>query len=413
MGKYDFDYIVIGSGPAGLRIAENLANAKKKVAIVEKSALGGAKVNTRDLPYKIALDFADTYRKFMTSPAVSGGSNHFNLPTLSSQIDSAIEEATAKIRTNLKNKNIKIIEGFAHFLDQNTIAVGDNKITAVNFVLATGSKLKVNEIAGLDSVGYLTPDNVFKVRRLPKYIFVVGGGPTGVEIAEFFANLGAGVIIMERGSHLLPREDEEIGDLITEKFTKNLGITVVTNAKVLQITEDRMSKIVVFMSGTGEKMVRVDSVALATGSEPFLDYSLENADVDFKRSGIVVDKYFNTTAKNIFAIGDAIGGADSSTERTIEEADTLAENLLHRGKTAAKYQNLIRTIGTHPEIATIGLNELDALSRDLNYKKSVTHLEDQEGFIKTLTDRSGRFLGTTIVSESATEALKLHKLLQK
>lgn len=413
MAKYDFDYIIIGSGPAGLRAAENLANAKKKVAIVEKDSLGGARINTRDLPYKIALDFADTYHKFMTSPAVSGGANHFNLPTLGAQIDSAIEKTTAKIRANLKAKNIKLIEGFAHFLDQNTIAVGDDKFTATNFILATGAKLKVNEIAGLDSVNYMTPDNVFRVRRLPKYVFVVGGGPTGVEIAEFFANLGAGVIIMERGPHLLPREDEEIGDLITEKFTKNLGITVITGAKVLQITEDRMSKVVVFMSGTGEKMVRVDFIALATGSEPFLDYSLENANVDYKRSGVVVDKYFNTTAKNIFAIGDAIGGTDSSTERAKEEADVLTENLLHRGKTAAKYQNLIRSINTHPEIATLGLNEFDALSRDLNYKKSITHLDDQEGFIKTLTDRSGRFLGTTIVSKSATEALKLHKLLQK
>lgn len=409
----DFDYIIIGSGPAGRKAAENLAKAKKKVCLVEKGSFGGAEINTRDLPYKIALDFADTYRKFMTSSATSGGSSHFNLPTLSAEIDTATEKTSEKLKNELQKTGVKILSGFAHFLDSNTIAVDDKKYTASNFILATGSKIKVNEIAGLDSVGVITPSNVFKIRRLPRYVFIVGGGSTGVEIAEFFANLGVGVIIMERGSHLLPREDEEVGNYITEKFTKNLGITVITSAKVLQITEDRMSKIVVFMSNTGEKMVRVDSIVLATGSEPFLDYSLENAGVEYKRSGIITDKYFNTTAKNIFAIGDCIGGDDSSTERAIYEADILTENLLHRGKTPSKYQNLIRSIDTHPQIATLGYNERDAISHDLGYKKSLVNLENPNDFIKILTDRSGKLIGTTIITKNAKEALKAHKLLTK
>ena len=412
MGK-DFDYIIIGSGPAGRRAAENLAKAKKKVCIVEENDFGGAEINTRDLPFKIALDFADTYRKFMTSPATSGNSNHFNLPTLSSQIDSTVEKTAEKLQSDLQKSGVKILNGFAHFLDSNTIAIDDKKYTASNFILATGSMLKVSEISGLDSVSVITPDDVFRIRKLPRFVFIVGGGSTGVEIAEFFANLGVGVIIMERGAHLLPKEDEEIGNYITEKFTKNLGITVLANAKVLQITEDRMSKIVVFMSSTGEKMVRVDSVVLATGSEPFLDYSLENAGVEYKRSGIITDKYFSTTTKNIFAIGDCIGGDDSSTERAIYEADTLTENLLHRGKTPAKYQNLIRSIGTHPQIATMGFNERDAVSHDLGYKKSILNLDSNANFIKLLTDRSGRFIGATMVAENAKDALKAHKLLTK
>lgn len=413
MAKYDFDYIIIGSGPAGRTAAINLANAKKKVCLVEKDQIGGAEIISRDLPFKLALDFASTYYDFMTSKATGSSPHHFNLPTLSSHINSTIAARSEEAKSELQKAGVKIINGFAHFLDQNTIAVDDKKITAHDFILATGSKLKANEIAGLDSVGYITPSNVFKIRKLPRFVFVVGGGPTGVSIADFFANLGVGVIIMERSQHLLPREDEEIGKFVTEKFTKNLGITVVTSAKVLQITEDNMSKIVVFMSATGEKMVRVDSVVLATGSEPFLDYSLENAEVEYKRSGILVDKYFNTTAKNIYAIGDAIGGSDSSTERAIKEANVLTENLLHRGKTAIKYTGIIRSIPTHPEIATLGLNERDAISRDLGYKKSVSSLENEDGLVKTLTDRSGRFLGATVIAKNATEALKVHKLLQK
>ena len=413
MGKYEFDYIIIGSGPAGRRAAENLAKAKKKVAIAEMGPLGGAEINTRDLPYEIALDFANTYHKLITSSAASNSSHHFNLPTLTAHIDAAIKKSSDKIKANLSKLGVKTLNGFAHFIDSNTIAVGDREYSAHNFIIATGSKLKVHEIAGLDSVDFMTPDNALRIRRLPKYVFIAGGGATGTELAEFFANLGVGVIVMERGPHLLPREDEEIANIITEHLTKDLGVNVIANSKVLQITEDNLSKIVIFMSGSGKKMVRVDSIIIATGSEPALDCSLENADVDYKKSGVIVDHHFGTTAKNIFAIGDALGSNDSSTNRAEYEADILTENLLHRSKTAPKYSTIVRAVHTHPTIATIGLNERDAIARDQSYKKSTTLLENPSGLVKTLTDRSGRFIGSTVIAPNAELALEIHKLLTK
>lgn len=411
MGKHDFDYIIIGSGPAGRRAAKNLAKAHKRVAIAEMGPLGGAEINTRDLPYQIALDFANTYHKLMASPAAGHNSHHFNFPTLTNHIDTSIKKTSTQIKSDLEKLDIKILTGFAHFISDHTIAVDDQEYTASNFILATGSKLKVHEIAGLDSVEYMTPDDALKIRRLPKYIFIVGGGTTGTELAEFFANLGVGVIIMERGPHLLPREDEDIADILAEHLTSNLGVNIITNAKVLQITEDHMSKIVIFMSGSGKKMVRVDSIIIATGSEPFLDYSLENAGVDYKKSGIIVDKYFGTSAKNIFAIGDSLGSNDSSTERAQYEADILTENLLHRSKTSPKYSSLIRAVHTHPAIATLGLNELSATAHDQNYKKSTTIIKNN--LVKTLTNRSGHFIGSTVIAENADLALEIHKLLTK
>ncbi|MBR3252995.1 NAD(P)/FAD-dependent oxidoreductase [Candidatus Saccharibacteria bacterium] len=410
---YNFDYIVIGSGPAGRTAAIKLAKSGKKVALVENETLGGAEICTRDFPYQMSLDFAYTYYKFMTSPAVKGSSAHFNFPTLVSSVDEKIAKKQAEIETSLKDSNIHLITGFAHFLDPHTIAVDNIKYTAKNFILATGSELKSGEISGLESVKYLDPDTALCLRRPPKFVFVAGGGPTGVEIAEYFAMLGIGVIIMERADHILPREDEEVAASLTDYLTSKLGVTIVTNSKVVGITEDHSSKIVVFMNGNSEKMVRVDCIVIATGSEPFLDYGLENAGVDYKRTGIVVDKYFNTTAKNIFAIGDCIGSKDSSTERAVLEAETLVENLLHRGKVTAKYSDTPRVIHTHPEIVTIGMNERDCLSRDLKYKKTIIKLDEPSCFIKTLTDLKGRFLGSTIIAPNASLAIKLKRLLTK
>ena len=215
---------------------------------------------------------------------------------------------------------------------------------------------------------------------------------------------------MERSSHLLPKEDEEVGTAISKYFTEVLGITVITDSKVVAITEDYTSKIVVFMDGTNEKMVRVESIVLATGSEPITDYGLENAGVDFKRSGIIVDKYFNTTAKNISAVGDCINDSNSSSERACLEANILANNLIHRQKFSAKYTGIIRSINTHPEIATVGMNEYDATARDLKYKKSIVYLKDIPSvshaaspydFVKILASSDGHLIGATIVAPNA------------
>lgn len=409
--KYDFDYIIIGSGPAGRTIAKRLVEAKKSIAIIDYAEFGGAEINTRDLPYKINLDFTHDYHALANHPAMGTSSFHFNFPTLMANGERIIKNTRLKLQADYANLGITIISGFAHFLDKHTIAIDDNKYTAENFILATGSDLKANEISGLDGVKFYTPDTIFEIHRLPGFAFIAGGGPTGVEIAEYLAMLGTKVIIMERGSQLLPKEDEDISKLITEHL-KNLDVTVITNSKVVGCAEDYESKIVIFTDGNGEKMVRIDSIILATGSEPILDYGLENAGVEYKRTGITVDKYFNTSSKNIFAIGDCIGTDNSSTERAIHDANILAENLLHRGKTSEKYQGIARTISTSPEIAVTGLNERDATARDINYKKSIINL-DKDNFIKILTDRSGRTIGTTIVAKDASKSYKLHRLLTK
>lgn len=411
MGKnYDFDYVIIGSGIAGRTLARKLVGKDRKIAIVEAGDFGGAEINTRDLPYQINLDFAHNFHKISHSPAVSPNSCHFNFPTLMTKEQEYIAKIRGQEIEDFQNLGIRIIDGFTSFVDSHTITVNNKNYTAKYFIIATGSDLKATEIAGLETVSYLDPNNVFNLRRLPKFVFVVGGGPTGVQIAEYFALLGIGVIIMERGTQLLPREDEETSKTITDYFTNELGITVVTGSKVTAITEDHSSKIVVFTSGAGEKMVRVDSIVLATGTEPVLDCNLENAGVKYKNSGITIDKYFNTSAKNIFAIGDCTGDEDSSSERASLQASILANNLLRRQKLTPIYTGRVRQIGTFPRIAVTGLNDRDILARDLKCRGASIYFNDipslntpeyQYGFVKLITDTSRHLIGATVVAPDA------------
>ncbi len=407
--KYDFKYIVIGSGPAGSAAALALTKSKKRVALVENRFYGGNNLNTRDLPYKVALDFSHTYAKINSYPEFRNQDLSFNFPTIAARELSTIIKAGGNDKKVFEAAGIVCLDGYANFLDAHTIAIGQQKVTAEYFILATGSRLKTLGISGTDRIDYLNPNNAIKIRRLPKVVTIVGGGSTGCEIAEYYAELGVKTLILESSDQLLPREDKEVGETLNNYFTQRLGISVLVGCKVVALEQDNFSKYVIFQAGGAEKMVRTDSIVLATGSEPILDYGLENAGIKFKNTGIVVDKLFQTSAKNIYAIGDCLGN-ESSTERASQEGLTLATNLLNKTKAIVSYKDMPRLVNTYPEVATTGFNENDLIKRDRKYMKSIVKLDElvaskiynfDYGFVKLLTDKNYHIIGATIVAPDA------------
>ena len=407
--KYDFKYIVIGSGPAGSAVALTLGKAKKRVALVEGRYFGGSNLNTRDIPYTVALDFSHTYSKVRSLPEFGHQDLTFNFSTIAARELKTIVNAGGNNQKLFEESGVVCFNDFANFLDPHTIAIRNRKITSENFIIATGSHLKINEISGTETVGFLSPETAIKARRLPKVLAVVGGGSTGCEIASFYAELGVKVILFEFAERLLPKEDQEVGETISNYFTQELGISVFTSTKVVAIQEDNFSKSVIFRFENQEKLIRVDNIVLATGSEPNLDCGLENAKVKYKNSGIVVNKHFETTAKHIYAIGDCIG-TESSTERAYTEGLTLATNLIHKSKNILNYHGFIRQTNTFPEVATIGYSEDDLVKRDRKYKKAIVKLDEipaskiynfNYGFIKLLSDKSNRLIGASLVCPNA------------
>ena len=400
--KYDYDYLIIGSGPAGLTLATILGKAKKRVAITTGHSLGGASLNSRALPYRINLDFSHAYYNTLNSPAIRGASLPFNFPTLVAHQTHLVTSIGATYQKTLDTLGVTTIPGEANFLDAHTIAVGERRLTSNFFIIAPEPRLRTSEISGLTHVNYLTPDTAMRIRRLPKFALIVGAGPTGVSIANFYAELGVKTLIMERGSRLLPQEDKETSACLTAYFEKELGINVQTGAKLVAIDEDQTSGIAIFTKAGQEKMVRVDCIVLATGNIPNLDLGLENAGVKYKRSGILTDKNFTTTARNIFAF--------SSTMNTEYDATLLASFLLHNSRSASRASTPLRAIPTNPEIAVVGMNEHDLATHDLRAKRSTVYLnalptsnplDNEYGFVKLLADSSGHLLGATIVAQNA------------
>lgn len=405
--KYDFDYIVIGGGPAGQTAALELAT-KKRVAIIDEQPLGGSNLNTRDIPYAINLDFAHTLSKFSNYPQANHKEPHFNFPTIFSsqtRITSSLRQDNTKI---LEDSKITIVNGHAHFFNQHTISVGQQQYTAANFILATGSELDTNGIAS-DPANYLTPDNILRLHKLPKYLLVVGGGSTGCEIAAYFAELGSKVILVESAERLLPKEDPETSTTVTSYFTKKLNITVACNAKVVAIEKDSTSKKVILNIGQQEKVIRIENVVLATGTKPRLNYGLENANIQYK-DRIIANKFFQTSTKHIYAIGDCLGNNKSSTELVNYQASLLATNLLQKTKNPANYKGFARLTNIYPEVASIGANESTLKAKKKKYKTSIVYIKDlpagkiaclEYGFVKIIASRDNHILGATIVAPNA------------
>ena len=407
--KYDFKYIVIGSGPAGSTVALNLAKHKKRVAIVEAHFFGGSNLNTYDVPFGVGLDFSHHYSKTLTYPELKNQDLSFNFPTISARELSTILEAGGNDRRPFEDAGVICLSGYANFLDKHTIAVNHQKFTAEYFILATGSELKVQDIAGTETVNYLTPEAAIKLRRRPKVVAVVGAGSTGCEIAEYYAELGVNTILFEMADRILPREDKDVSTTMNNYFIRKLGMTVLPTCKVTAIEEDNFSKRLVFRFNNSEKMVRVDTIVLATGSKPFTNYGLENAGVKYKDTGISSNKLFQTSAKHIYAIGDCLGG-ESSTDRAELDATTLSSNLINNSKSIPNYKGLIRLTHTNPAIATVGRTEEELTHSKQKFKKAVIQLSEitaskihnqNYGFIKLLANKSGNIIGACIVAPEA------------
>ncbi|MBQ6510537.1 NAD(P)/FAD-dependent oxidoreductase [Candidatus Saccharibacteria bacterium] len=410
--KFDFDYLVIGSGPAGGTAALMAAKAGLKVALIESDKWGGPSINSVDVPYRAALNFAHLYTKSIRGLrfGISSSNLRYNYPTAQNWQVFAARRASKDIKKNFENAGIECIRGSAHFLSPYEIAVGQKRISSNKILIATGATLAESGISGLDYIEHYTSKNALNIGRPPKTLVVIGGGSTGCEIAQYYAELGSKVVILELTDRLLPREDLEVGQLMTQHFEENHHIKVLAESRAISIEQDKINKRVVFMRGGVERTLHTDAIVVATGSRPDIeDLGLENAGVKAAKKGIKVNKMLQTSIKHIYAAGDAID-ANSSTERAIYEGALATSNLFNRNKDTANYDGFMRTTDTYPQIATVGITEDDCLKRDKKFKKTIVPLSSVAssntndfyvGFVKMIADKQGKVLGATVICPEA------------
>jgi len=416
--KYEFDYdlIVIGSGAGGSAAATITAREGKSVAIVESDIFGGDSPNWSDVPTKALLHAANLYDEARHGArfGLRSSTLGYNYPSIRAWKDLAVKRTGAGgNRRYYESQGISAFSGTAHFLSPNEISVNRRHLSANNFLIASGSQCIVPDIQGLDKINYFTSRTILEAIRPPKSLLVIGGGDTGIEIAQLMAIFGTKVYIAEKASRLLPHHDSEIGELIERIFSEQKGVTVLTHSRVMSVEKDGLGKRVIISRAGTEKSIHVDEILVSAGRMPTLDFGLENAGVKYTAGGIEVNNYLQTSVKHIFAAGDVLGRG-SHTHTALLESQVAASNIFNRNKITPDYTAIPEVIFIHPGIATVGLSEDDCLKRDLPINKAIAPLniiarsntsDFRDGFVKIITDKKGVILGAAVIAPHAGEII--------
>jgi mercuric reductase len=414
--SFDYDLIVIGSGAAGSAAATIAARAGKKVAIIEEDTFGGDSPNWGNIPTKALLHAARVYdearhgSRFGLRTATLG----YNYPSIRTWKELAVKRTgAANNRRFYENNGVSAFHGKAHFLTPHEITVNRRHLSAVYFLVATGSSWIAPNIQGLSDVTYFTPRTILETMRPPKSLLIIGGGQYGVEIAQLMATFGTKVYIAEQAGRLLPHQDAEVGETIERVLTEQKGVTVLTHSRVLSVAKDGLGKKILVSRGGTEKFIRTDEILVAAGRQPNVDLGLENASVTYTAKGIEVNDWLQTSTKHIYAAGDVLG-RDNHTHSALLESKVVAHNILERTNISPDYTATPGVIFTTPEIATVGLTEDDCRRRDISINKALVPLsiiarsntaDFRDGFVKLISDKKGVIIGGTIVAPHAGELI--------
>ena len=414
--KYDYDLIVLGSGGGGSVGALIAASAGKRVAMIEADALGGECPNFGCVPTKSLLHAAEIYdaAKHAQQFGIRSGTLTYNYPSLKAWKDLAVyRTGTGEGKRLYEAEGVKTIQGEARFLSPHEITVNRRHLSAEHFLIATGTHNFVPPIEGLDKTGYLTFKEAVDLTRPPKSLFIVGAGSVGCEFAELFSIFGSKVYLADITPRILPKEDEEVSELVRETFESERGMEILTNTKVLRVAKEGLAKRVYFQQGASEKSVKVDEILIAAGKLANVDIGLENAGVEYTPRGINTNEFMQTTARNIFAAGDVVGPYNYA-HTAIYQSRIAANNMWHKQKVAADYRAVPRVVFLNPEVASVGLSEDECIKRDMRVKKAIAPVaiigrantsNTERGFVKVIADRHGILVGASIVSPRAGEII--------
>lgn len=422
--SFDYNMVVIGGGSGGLVCAYIAAAIKAKVALVEKHKMGGDCLNTGCVPSKALIRSAKIFNYFKRA-------KEFGFESPSAKMDfSKVMERVQKIIKEIEphdsierysKMGVECIQGTARILSPYEVEVNGKTLKTKNIVVATGASPLVPSLPGLSDVPYLTSDNLWSLRTLPRRLIVLGGGPIGCELAQSFARFGSEVSLVEMAPRILNREDEEVSSFVTEKF-RSEGVSVLVGHKALRFetTEnDKNERVLVCESLGREVRIPFDEVLIALGRKANVKgFGLEELGVEISSKGTVVaDQYLRVTNyPNIYVVGD-VTGPYQFTHTASHQAWYVAANALFSPfkKYKVDYRVIPWCTFTDPEVARVGLNEIEAKERGIAYEVTRYGIDDLDraiaegeahGFIKLLTHPgSDRILGATIVGSHAGEII--------
>jgi NAD(P) transhydrogenase len=420
---YDYDLIVIGSGPAGEKGAAQAAYFGKRVALIERSAhLGGAGINTGTVPSKTlretALYFSGLRQRGLYGIDYSLREN-LTVGDFMHRKQIVIANQRRLIQENLERHQITLIRGEASLHEAHTVCVatpeGDKlALTSEIILLATGSSPFHPPEVPFDERVIFDSDSILHMSRIPRSLAVIGGGVIGSEYASIFTALGVRVTLIDGRERLLPFVDGEIAERLQQEL-QNLGLRFLFNDRALQIKVEGEQAWLQLQSG---ETLQCDIVLLAAGRQSNVSgLNLEEIGVKLGNRGLVlVNEKFQTSVPNIYAAGDVIGfpALASTSMEQARVAMVHAFDLRYKVRVAATLPLAVYTI---PELGMAGLTEEDCLKQSLAYLTGCALYEnnargqiigDKSGMLKLIFSPSDKkLLGVHLIGELASELVHL------
>ena len=412
-----YDLFVIGGGSGGVAAARSSAVLGAKVGIAEGDKFGGTCVNRGCMPkkfYMYASMFSDEFEA-ARSYGWEVGEPVFNWQKLKDNTFAEIKRLNGIYDTMLGNADVKIHNGFAKFVDNNTVMVGDEKITADKFIIAVGGKPFVPDMEGAEHA--ITSDEVFHLESLPKSMVIVGGGYIAIEFAGIFNALGVDVTLMVRRNQILKGFDCDVRRHARAEIEKK-GIKIASSTNPLAIRKNDDGSLTLTCSH--EHDWNVDQVMLATGRVPLLEHlALDNTDVKLDDRGqIEVDEWQQTSVESIYAVGDTTNIHHNLTPVAINEGRAFADT--HFGNKKRNIDDFIvpTAVFCQPQIGTVGLTEAEACEKygDVNIfmtsfgptKYRLSKTIDEKILMKLIVDaKSDKVVGAHMIGPDAGEIIQI------
>jgi len=419
--EQEFDLVVLGSGPGGYVAAIRGAQLGMNVAVVERAELGGICLNWGCIPTKALLKSAQVLNDIQDAEKFG---IHFNgevVPDFKAMIARSrqVAERMSKGVDYLFKKNkITVFRGQGQLKNSSTLTVNNNgklsEIQAKNIILATGARAKQLTGVAIDGKKVIGYRQALTLPKIPESMVVIGSGAIGTELAFFYNRMGSKVTIVEFLPNVVPLEDEEVSKQMARELKKQkIELMLSSSVTAVDTTNDLCKVTINSPKGTIEMEAEIvlSAVGITANIE---DIGLENVGVATEKGKIVVDEYYRTNVKNIFAIGDIIN-TPALAHVASAEAITCVEKIAGLSPEPIDYTNIPSAIYTTPEVASVGLTEKEVQEKGIQYRigkfpfsasGKATATGHNEGFVKLIFEQeTDKILGAHLIGYNVTEMI--------
>lgn len=414
-----FDVIVIGTGQAGPSLSARLAGAGMQVAVVERKLFGGTCVNTGCIPTKTLVASARSAyqaRRAADFGVLIDGRIMVDMKKVKERKDEVAGRSNHEIPDWMKKmRNLTVFKGHARFEGPHTVNIADEVLEADKIFINVGGRAFVPPMPGLDQIDYLTNSSMMQVDYLPEHLIIIGGSYIGLEFAQMYRRFGSQVTVIEMGSRLIARDDEDVSEAVKE-ILENEGINIRLNAECMAAEKDGNRVRVKLDCAKGNKAVTGTHLLLAVGRIPNTDdLGLDKAGIDTDERGYIrVDDQLRTNVPDIWALGDC-NGKGAFTHTSYNDFEIVAANLLDDDPRRVSDRIVCYGLFIDPPLGRAGMTEAQVRQsgrRALIGKRPMANIGraiekgETQGFMKILVDAdSTEILGAAILGVGGDEAI--------